>query len=60
MLGFSEILKSVFRPGTKPISEVLLGEVSKVDFILKNLSPYYTSVIRNSFVWIIFYSGVGF
>ena len=44
----------------KPISEVLHGEVSKVDFILKNLSLYYTSVIRNCFVWIIFYSGVGF
>ena len=28
----------MFRPGTKPISEVLRGEVSKVDFILKNLS----------------------
>ena len=43
---------------TKPISEVLCGEVSKVDFILKNLSLYFTSVIRSRFVWIIFYSGV--
>ena len=47
-------------PGTKPISEVLRGELSKVDFILKNLSLYYTSVIRNRFVWIILYFGVGF
>ena len=38
MPGLAEIFKSVFRPGTKPISEVLHGEVSKVDFILKNLS----------------------
>ena len=50
----------MFRPGTKPISEVLRGELSKVDFILKNLSLSYTSVIRNRFVWIIFYFGVGF
>ena len=34
MLGLSEI-QSVFRPGTKPISEILPGEVSKVDFIFK-------------------------
>ena len=59
MLGFLEI-QYVFRPGTKPISEVLRGEASKVDFLFKNLSLYYTSVIRNRFVWIIFYSGVGF
>ena len=32
MLGFSGIY-SVFRPETKPISEVLHGEVSKVKFI---------------------------
>ena len=49
----------MFPPGTKPISEVLSGEVPKMDFILKNLSLYYTSVIRNRFVSIIFYSGVG-
>ena len=42
------------------ISEVLRGEVSEVDFILKNPSLYYTSVIRNRFVWIIFYSALGF
>ena len=52
--------KKFARPGTKPISEILRGEVSKVDFILKNISLYYTLVIRNRFVWIIFNSGVGF
>ena len=50
----------MFQPGTKPISEVIRDEVSKMDYILKNLSLYYTSVIRNRSVWIIFYSGVGF
>ena len=40
-------------------SEVFRGEVSKVDFILKNISVYYTSVIRNRFVWVIRYSGIG-
>ena len=53
-------LTSVPARNKAPISEVLSGEVSNVDFILKNLSLYYTSVIRNRFVWIIFYSGVGF
>ena len=38
----------------------LRSEVSKVDFILNNLSQYYPSMIRNRFVWIICYSGVGF
>ena len=50
----------MFRPRTKPISEILQGKVSKLDFILNNLSLYYTLVIRNHFVWIIFYSGVWF
>ena len=50
----------MFRPGTKPFSEVLRGVVSKVDFILKNLFIYDTSVIKNRFDWIIFNSGVGF
>ena len=40
----------MFRPGTKPISEVLRGEVSKVDFILKNLFLYYTSGVGFSFI----------
>ena len=33
MLRFSEILISMFQPGTKSVSEVLRGKVSKVNLI---------------------------
>ena len=36
------------------------AKCKKVDFILKIIFVYYTSVIRNRFVWIIFYPDVGF
>ena len=50
----------VFRHGTKPISEVLHGEVSKVNFIQKISLSFIHRRSENRFVWIIFYSGVGF